>query len=140
MKNFESLHQKVQEMCDCHATTDPLKGMSDIASETDMSEAATKWIALAALHGITAGAKKISLHHGKDGTVKVNAEYRDAELPSPGESVGKAIIQSLKTITHIDKDKGSVPLALGIRDSSIDLVVKVKSEKEGEKITLEFPE
>jgi len=28
MRDKQSLHLKVQEMCDCYATTDPLKEMS----------------------------------------------------------------------------------------------------------------
>ena len=50
MKDKQSLHLKVQELCDCYATTDPLKEMSDVAKDADKEEAALKWISLAVLH------------------------------------------------------------------------------------------
>ena len=43
-----------------------------------------KWLALAALHAVNDGAKKIYLTKAKDGSVKVTAKYRETELPSPG--------------------------------------------------------
>jgi len=57
MKEKRNLHQKVQEMCNCYATTDPLKSMSQMVNE-DSEDAAVKWLALAALHGVNANAKK----------------------------------------------------------------------------------
>jgi hypothetical protein len=43
-------------------------------------------------------------------------------------------------IAHIEGDKGKTPLALGIRNSSIDLNVKLKTKDGGKKVTLKFPE
>ena len=83
MKDSANIHLKVQELCDCFATTDPLKGMSDISRAPEGEEAALKWIALAALHGINSNAEKISLITTRDGNVKVTVEYRQGELPSP---------------------------------------------------------
>ena len=51
MKEKRNLHLKVQELCDCYATNDPLKEMSEIKGDDDKEEAAIKWLALAALHG-----------------------------------------------------------------------------------------
>ena len=42
MKDTTSLHLKVQELCDCFATTDPLKEMSKLAASTDTDEEALK--------------------------------------------------------------------------------------------------
>lgn len=139
MKDKTSLHQKVQSLCDCFATTDPLKEMSDLSKAEDVEESAAKWIALAALHGINADAEKISLFRSKTGDVQVTARYRDASLPDPGQKIGGQIVQILKEITHIRKKKGRSPLALGIRDSSIDLDIKVKSKEKGDTITINFP-
>ena len=58
MKDTKSLHLKVQELCDCFATTDPLKEMSVVKNDADTQEAALKWLALAALHGVNNNAKK----------------------------------------------------------------------------------
>jgi len=140
MKDKETLHKKVQEEIECFATTDPLKEMSQLEKEEDTGEAALKWLALAALHGINMNAKKITVIKSVDGKVKVMAEYRPAELPSPGPTVGEKIIQDVRDITHLEEEKGKTTLALGILDGSVDLKVKVKRDKDGEKVTLKFPE
>ena len=140
MRDKESLHKKVQEQIDCFATTDPVQKMSELAREKDEQEAALKWLALAALHGINMNAKKISIRKRDGGAITVSAEYREAELPSPGLSIGEKIIEDLRAITHLEKDKDKTTLALGIRDGSVDLGVKVKKDEKGEKVTLFFPE
>ena len=140
MKEKRNLHLKVQELCDCYATTDPLKEMSNVKNDADKDEAALKWIALSALHGINSNAKKISITRSKNGNVTVNATYREAELPSPEQEVGGNIIEAIRDITHIEGDKGKMPLSLGIRESSVDLTVKLKSKDGFERVTLKFPE
>jgi len=139
MKDKQSLHLRVQQLVDCYGDTEPLREMSIIEKETDKEEAALKWLALATLHGIDAGAEEISVQKGPDGKVRVVAEYRDAELPSPGTTIGEKIIETLRGITHLEGDKEKLPLALGLRDSSIELTVKVKKDKNGETVTLKFP-
>jgi hypothetical protein len=140
MKDKGSLHLKVQELCDCFATADPLKEMSDIKVEADKNEAALKWLALAALHGVNNNAKKISITRSDDGDVTVTAEYRKKDLPPPGSEIAEKIIEAVTGITHIEGDKGKTPLALGIRNSSIDLKIKMKKKDGGKKITIKFPE
>ncbi len=140
MKDKESAHKKVQELIDCYATNDPLKEMSGIRVERDTDEAARKWLALAVLHGVNDRAGRITVRTGPDGAVTVTAEYRDGELPSPGPEIGRKIVAAVREITHIEENKGKTALALGLRDSSIELKVKIKSEKDGDKVVLEFPE
>jgi hypothetical protein len=140
MRDKETLHKKVQEQIDCFATTDPLKEMSELEKDKDAGEAALKWLALATLHGINMNAKEITVLKSGNGQVKVIAEYRPAELPSPGSTVGAKIIQDVREITHLEKEKGKTLLALGVRDGSVDLKVKVKKDEHGEKVTLKFPE
>lgn len=140
MKNTTSLHLKVQELCDCFATTDPLKEMSVVKDDADTQEAALKWLALAALHGVNNNAEKISIIRSDDGNVTVTAKYRKTDLPSPGDKVAEKIIAAVAEIAHIEGDKGKNPLALGIRDSSIDLNIKLKTTDGGKKVTLKFPE
>lgn len=140
MKDSDSIHKKVQEMCDCYATSDPLKEMSTIKNDdSDAESVAVKWVALAALHGVNHNAEKISILHAEDGRVTVLAEYRTTELPSPGQDAGSKIFDIFRQMTHIDADKGKTALALGIRDSGIDLNVKIKKKNGGEKITIHFP-
>lgn len=139
MKEKRSLHLKVQEMCDCYATTDPLKEMSEIKGGSDQEEAAEKWLALAALHGVNNNAKEISIRRSKNGKIKVTAQYRESELPSPGSKIGKKIMSAVREITHIEGKKGKSPLALGIREDSIELKINMKSKNKGERVTLTFP-
>lgn len=139
MRDKQTLHLKVQELCDCYATTDPLREMSALVNDKDKDEAALKWLALSALHGINANAEKISITRSKDGKVKVTAKYRKSELPNPGQAIGGKIIDAVREITHIESDKGKIPLALGIRDGSIEISIKLKRSDRGEKISLKFP-
>ncbi|MEJ2657398.1 MAG: hypothetical protein P8012_09405 [Desulfobacterales bacterium] len=140
MKEKRNLHLKVQEMCDCYATGDPLKEMSIVRNEEDKDEAAIKWLALAALHGVNNNAEEITIYREPDGQVRVVAEYRKTELPSPGTDVGKKIVDTVREITHIEENKGKIPLSLGIRNDSIELNIKFKAKENKEKITIKFPE
>jgi hypothetical protein len=139
MKDKRSLHLKVQELVDCYATTDPLKEMPVLDREADQEEAALKWVALAALHGINGNAKEIRVHKSKGGKVNVVARYYDTELPSPGSEVGGKIISAVRNIAHLEGAKGNSPVALGIREGSIELTVGVNQDDEGESLTLKFP-
>ena len=139
MKEKRNIHLKVQEMCDCYATTDPLKEMSKIKGDSDQDDAAEKWLALAALHGVNNNAKEIAIRRTKDGKITVTAKYRETELPSPGAEIGDKVMSAVREITHIEGEKGKSPLALGIRQDSIELKIKMKSKDKGERVTLTFP-
>jgi len=139
MKDKHGLHLKVQELCDCFATTDPLKEMSVLEQDVDKDEAALKWLALAILHGINANANKISISRSKKGKVEISAEYRKANLPNPGSEIGERIIDHIRAITHAEGEKGKTPLALGVRDGSIEMNVKLKKKEDVESVTLKFP-
>ena len=140
MKEKRNVHLKVQELCDCYATNDPLKEMSTVKNDADKDEGALKWLALTALHGVNSNAKTIAISRSNDGEISVTAKYRESELPSPGSEVGAKIIEAVREITHIEGDKGKTPLALGIRNDSIEIQVKLKSKEGKEKVTLNFPE
>jgi len=140
MKEKRNVHLKVQELCDCYATNDPLKEMSIVKNDEDKDEAALKWLALAALHGVNDNAQEVTIVRGKDGDVRVTAKYRETELPSPGSDVGERIMEAVREVTHIEGGKGKTPLALGIRNDSIELQVKMKSKEGKQKITIRFPE
>jgi hypothetical protein len=139
MKDTTNLHLKVQELCDCFATTDPLKEMSKLAKSKDTDEDALKWIALAVLHGINNNAKEITLSTSEDGNVVVTAKYRPTQLPSPGRKIGKKIISSIREITHIEKDKGKTALALGFRNNDLDLQIKTKKKNKKDIVEIHFP-
>ena len=140
MEDKRNLHQKVQELCDCFVTTDYLEEMSKLPSDEDKEEAALKWLALAVMHAVNAGAKKISLLQGPDGEVTVRAKYRASRLPSPGTDIGGKIIDTVREIIHAEGDKAKALLALGIRNDNLEVKVKTEKEKGGEMLTLKFPE
>jgi hypothetical protein len=140
VREKETLHGKVQKLIDCFATSDPLKEMAGLPGENDRQEAALKWLALAVIHGINSGAKEISVLRSEKGEVRVMAEYKKAELPSPGVAIGSCIMESLRSITHLEGEKGKTLLAMGVRDGSIDLNIKLKRRGEEEKLTLKFPD
>lgn len=137
MRDKESLHKKIQEMIDCYATSDPLSEMPAVEKEKDLEEAALKWIGLAVLHGINSNAEKITLERTKD-SLNIVAEYRETELPSLSLSVGDKIVDILRSITYIEGDKGKSDVALGVRDDSIMLEVKVKKDEDKSKAVLKF--
>jgi hypothetical protein len=139
MKDTGNIHQKVQGLCDCYATNDPLQEMSKVPKDTDADEAALKWIALAILHGINNNAKEITISNSKDKGPKVIAEYRKAELPSPGGPIAEKIIHAMREITHLDGEKAKTTLAFGIRNNSMDLQIKSRHEDGEDKITIKFP-
>ena len=139
MKEKRNVHLKVQELCDCYATNDPLKEMSVVKNEDDKEEAALKWLALVALHGVNDNAEEVTITRSSNGEVQVVAKYRESELPSPGSEVGERIIKAVREITHIEGQKGKTPLALGIRNDSVELKVKMKEKDGREKVTIKFP-
>lgn len=139
MKDKRNFHLEVQEHIDCFANEDPLKEMSEINGDTDKDQAALKWMALAVLHGINFNAKKISLRTTGDGSTTVRAKYRKADLPSPGGEIGRNVIEAIRRITHFEGDKGKGPLALGVRNDSLEIGVSVKRDDYGETVTFKFP-
>lgn len=140
MKDKRNLHQKIQELCDCFATTDPLAEMATVPAEGDTDEAALKWLALAVLHGVTANAEKIELSRQPEGGVEVRAKYREAPLRSPGSEVAAKILEAAKHIVGLEESEGSSRLALGIRDSSLELKIKVEQERGRERLVIKFPD
>lgn len=139
MKDSGNLHLKIQELCDCFSTTDPLKEMSILKGDQNSLDAALKWLALAALHGVNSNAKKISIQQARDGSVSVLAEYRDTELPSPGNDIAANVFEAVRDITHIEDAKGKSKFALGLRDSSLELNISVNDKADSKKVTIKFP-
>jgi len=84
-------------------------------------------------------AKKISLRTAPDGTTTVQAKYRKAELPSPGGEVGRKVLDAVRKITHFEGDEGKGPLALGVRNDSLEIDIKVERGEHGETVTFKFP-
>lgn len=54
--------------------------------------------------------------------------------------VGERIIDAVRRITHLEEEKGKSILALGVRDSRIDLNVKVERKDGRKTVSLKFPD
>jgi hypothetical protein len=126
-------------MCDCYATTDPVAEMGRMAQLSgDPEESAVKWLALAMLHGVNSQAREISIALDESGCVRVKSERPDCDLPPPDAKIADAVMDAVRDITHIEEDKGSLPVSIGIRDGSINVLVKVKSKGERDKVAFLF--
>ena len=137
MKDSENLHQKLQDLCNCFAETHPLREMSNV--KEDGVEEALKWLALAALHGVGRDAEEITLTQTKEGKVNVKATYREARLPAPHNSTVSKVFEVIQSITHIQENSGQTDLALGIRDSSLDLKIRLNHTGDHQALTIRFP-
>ena len=113
--------------------------MAALIDEHNAEEGALKWIALAVLHGIDRNAKKINLRRSSDGNVTVTAKYRESDLPSPPAAIGDKVFNAVRDITHIEGEKGKSQVAIGIRDSSIEIEMKLDQEGQAEEVVLNFP-
>jgi hypothetical protein len=140
MEDKRNLHLKVQEMAQCYASRDPLQAMSALAGEDDPEEAAVKWLALAVLHAVNAGARKITLDLDPQGQAVVSAEYRVASLPSPGPRVGALVLDNVQRILHLEGDKAKGLLALGLGNDNLEVGVKYEARKGSRQLSLKFGE
>jgi hypothetical protein len=140
MLDKRSLHAKVQEHADCFADTDLLAEMAGLVREHDAEEGALKWLALAVLHGIDRNAEKISLRRNEDGAISVVAKYRKTQLPEPPSPIGRKVFDVVRDITHIEDNKGELPVVIGVRDGSLELQIKLERNEGAEEVVLKFPE
>jgi hypothetical protein len=140
-KISRNYHARLQEMCDCYMETDYRKEMEVMASQSsvDMEEDALKYLALSILYATTEKAKKLSFKKKKgEPKVTVKAEER-MELPTPPGEIADKIFEIMRSITHLEEQKGREPFSLGLRDGRMELGVKVKKEEEKESLKLSFP-
>ena len=139
-----NLHLKLQEMCDCYLETDFTRQLNAMVKGTskDLEEDAIKYLALAIMHGVSDRARTLKLKKKKDGAIKavLTIEDEKVSLPSPSPALFDRIIGVIRAILHFEEGGGSMPLALGLRNSNLELMVKLK-EKEGDtSLKLAYPE
>lgn len=135
-------HQRLQEMCDCYLETDflkQMKGMSGMESG-EPEENAIKYLALAIMYTVSEKAKKLSMKRkGEKLTVKVKGD-EEITLPSPGIEQFNRISAIMRAILHIEEDEGRLPLALGLRNGNLELLVEVARGQDKETLKIKFPE
>ncbi len=134
-------HARLQEMCDCYMETDYRKEMEVMASESsvDVEEDALKYLALSILYATTEKAEKLSFKKKKgEPKVTVKAEEK-MELPTPPGEIADKIFEIMRSVTHLEGEKGREPFSLGLRDGSMELGVKVEKEEDKESLKFSFP-
>jgi len=135
-------HLKLQEMCECYLETNflkQLKGMSGTQS-SDPAEDAVKYLALAIMYTVSEKAKKLSMKRKGDNlTVKVKGD-EEITLPPPSSEQFSRITAIMRAILHIEQDEGRLPLALGLRNGSLELLVELSRGQDKETLKIKFPD
>jgi hypothetical protein len=71
--------------------------------------------------------------------VTVRAEEK-VELPVPPGKIADKVFEIMRSITHLEGEKGKEPFSLGLRDGRMELSVKVEKEDDKESLKFSFPE
>ena len=140
-KISRNYHAKLQEMCDCYMETDYRQEMEKMASEKspDVEEDALKYLALSILYATTEKATKLSFKRKKgEPKVTVKAEEK-MELPKPPGEITDKVFEIMRSITHLEGEKGKELFSLGLRDGRMELGVKVEREEDKESLKFSFP-
>ena len=134
-------HLKLQEMCDCYMETDFQALMQNMsgAGAGDLDENAVKYLALAIMYAITKKAEKLSFKKkGEEIDVKVKNDDKE-ELPPPPGVVLERVFAIMRTILHIEEDKGEMDFSLGLRSGEVNVRVKVAKEGDKQSLKIKFP-
>jgi hypothetical protein len=147
IKDERNYHQRLQEFCDCFMETDPKKELEKASKGVsgdpsgDMDELAIKFLGLGIFYGAAEKAKKISIERSKEGKVLFTVDSKGKyQLPPPSPEVADRIFSIARSITHIDEDQGKEPVSLGLRNDRIDITFQFDRKKNGESLSIYFPE
>ena len=147
MTTERSYHLRLQEFCDCFMETDPKKELEKASAgisgdpSGDLDELALKFLGLSIFYGASEKARTITLQKSKDGKVLFTVDAKGKyQLPPPSLRVADRVIHIARPITHIDGDKGKLPVSMGLRNDRIDLTFQFDRKSEGESFTISFPE
>lgn len=135
-------HLRLQEMCDCYMETDYLPVMQGMAGaeSKDPEEDAIKYLALAIMFAITEKAKKITL---KKKSEELTAKIKNGGkrvLPVPSAAVLDKVFEIMRTILHIEEEKGEMEFSLGLRSGEVNVMVKVAREDGRQSLKIKFPQ
>ena len=134
-------HLKLQEMCDCYMETDFLGAMQAMAgvATKDPEEDAIKYLALAVMYAITQKAEKLSFKKkGDESKVKIKNGKKET-LPLPSGVVLDKAFEIMRTILHIEEDKGEMDFSLGLRSGEVNVIVKIAREGDKQSLKIRFP-
>jgi hypothetical protein len=146
IKDDRNYHQRLQEFCDCFMETDPKKELEKAARgisgdpSGDMEELALKFLGLSVFYGISEKTRQISFNRSKAGkilfTIEASGKY---QLPPPSPQIADRIISIARAITHIEEDKGKVPVSLGLRNDRVELTFEFDRREGEETFSILFP-
>lgn len=138
-----NLHLKLMEMCDCYLGTDYAATIQQVADapSADTQEDALRYLALAILLTLTEKARQLSLKRKKDKiTVTIKHDAEKTALRPPTRHVFDRIIAIMRSIIHLDEDKGGLPLILGLKNDQIEVQVKIERTADKETLKVKFPD
>ncbi len=138
-----NLHLRLMEMCDCYLGTDyasTIQKVADVRS-ADIQEDALRYLSLALLFTLTEEARQLSFKRKNDKiTVTIKHDDEKIALRPPARPVFDSIIAIMRTILHLEQDKGGLPLTLGLKNDRIEVQVKVERVADKETLKVKFPE
>ena len=128
---------KLQDYFDCFADTTAADELQKVPQEPDQEEAAIKWLALAILHGLSCRSDAIELTRSSSGEVR--AEMSGGTLTPPDRELAPRVFEAVRRIAHLDGDQEGTPLAIGIRNDSLECRVEVRRTPKGETFLIRLP-
>ncbi|MBW2467287.1 MAG: hypothetical protein JRF02_08305 [Deltaproteobacteria bacterium] len=134
-------HLKLQEMCDCYMERDFLPAMQAMAGidSEDLAEDAIKYLALAIMYAITQKAEKLSFKKkGEELKVMINNGSKE-KLPTPSAAILDKVFEIMRTILHIEEDKGEMDFSLGLRSGEVNVRVEVEKKADKQSLKIVFP-
>jgi hypothetical protein len=106
----------------------------------DREEVALKFLSLTILYGIKESAKKISLSKKGRDEAKLDVEAAGKYvLPAPRADIADEIFKVMRSITHLESEKGREVLSLGLRNDRLELTVEFASAGGENTLTISFP-
>ncbi|OGQ87651.1 MAG: hypothetical protein A2512_13100 [Deltaproteobacteria bacterium RIFOXYD12_FULL_56_24] len=138
-----NLHLKLMEMCDCYLGTDYAATIQQVADapSADTQEDALRYLGLAILLTLTEKARQLSLKRKKDKiTVTIKHDAEKTALRPPTRAVFDRLIAIMRSIIHLDEDKGGLPLTLGLKNDQIEVQVKIERTTDKETLKVKFPD
>ena len=70
----------------------------------------------------------------------IKAGGEKTSMKAPSDEMFDRIISIVRSILHLEEDKGSMPLILGLRNGQLEVQVKVERKEDKESLKMTFPD